>query len=233
MLDTSHLPLVQASGDIWTKFDDLRDLVRSRAGRPIAMEGSAQNREKLKSLLEMIEELERIRTAAVKDAEATEKDDNETGAPTDHDTQYSSDAPVPGSSRQPEASHPEAGNPEISNRDYPARAPDADFPAVTPPISIPRIPPPPDAGFESYPLYGGPAPYYTRGSRSRRRPLDAAHLPAYGHIRPVLVRPLVSPDHWPAHPHLTSLSSSYPPYVVNVDSYLSREAPIRPGSPPY
>ena len=233
MLDTSHLPLVQASGDIWTKFDDLRDLVRSRAGRPIAMEGSAQNRDKLKSLLEMIEELERIRTAAVKDAEATEKDDNETGAPTDHDTQYSSDAPVPGSSRQPEASHPEAGSPEISNRDYPAGAPDADFPAVTPPISIPRIPPPPDAGFESYPLYGGPAPYYTRGSRSRRRPLDAAHLPAYGHIRPVLVRPLVSPDHWPAHPHLASSSSSYPPYVVNVDSYLSREAPIRPGSPPY
>jgi len=228
MLDTPHLPLVQASGKIWARFDDLRDLVRSRASHPVALESSAQNTEKLESLLEMIEELERMRAAAVKSAEATEKDDNQTGPPSDYDTQYPGDAPVPGSSRQPaEPSHSEAGSPEVLNQDGPS---------VTPPSLIPMIPPYPDAGIDTYPLYGfprtrigigGSAPYagsppYAQGSRSwRPRASDPAHLPAYGYIQPVLVRPLVSPSHSPAHPHPTSSSSSYPSYVVNVGQPLS------------
>jgi len=245
MLDTPHLPLVQASGEIWARFDDLRDLVRSRAGHPVALESSAQNTEKLnllKSLLEMIEELERMRATAFKGAEATEKDDNQTRPPTDHDTQYPSDAPVPGSSRQPaEASHSEAGSPEVSNQDSPAHAPDTDFPTVvTPPIPIPMIPPYPDAGIDTYPMpvygsrlgIGRSAPYagsppYAQGSRSWRP--DPPHLPAYGYMRPVLMRPLVSPSQWPAHPHPSSSSSPYPSYVVNV--YSGLVTPI-PDSPP-
>jgi len=315
MLDTPHLPLVQASGKIWARFDDLRDLVRSRASHPVALESSAQNTEKLESLLEMIEELERMRAAAVKSAEATEKDDNQTGPPSDYDTQYPNDTPIPGSSMQPaEASYSEAGSPEVSNQDIPAHAPDADFHTVAGP-PIPMISPYPDvgivsysgyeyprtggsdsyagigsysgyeypqtrtggsasyyagigsysgyeypqtrtggsapyagigsysgyeypqtrtggsalyAGIDTYPLYGYPrtqtGPYagnppYARGSRSwRPRSSDPAHLPAYGYMRPVPVRPLVSPSHSPAHPHLTSSSSSYPSYVVTVNS---------------
>jgi hypothetical protein len=231
MLDTPHLPFVNASGEIWARFDDIRDLVRSLAGGPVALESGA-NTEKLKSLLEMVEELERVRITAVKGAEATDEEDNQTRSSTDHDTQDPSDVPFPGSSRPPaEASHLEAEGPEVSNQDHPAHAPDADFPTVAAyPMPPSMISPPPDVGTYSYPPYEvprirTPAPYTLGSGPWRPSFSDSAHLPAYAAMRPVLVKPLVSPSHSSAHPHPPSSSHPYPSYVVT-------HVPQRPPSPP-
>ena len=116
MLDTPHLPLVNASEEVWARFDDLRDAVRSRTDGAAALESGVQNAENFKSLLEMIEDVECERPAPVKRAEGTERDDNQISPPAceavDQDTQRPGDAPVPGSSRQPAgASHPETRSP--------------------------------------------------------------------------------------------------------------------------
>jgi len=114
MLDTPHLPFDEASGEMWARFDDLRDAVRSHAGAAVP-ESSVQNAEISKSLLEIIEEVERVRPSADMRAEGTERDDIQTGPPAsgvvDQDTQQPGDTPVPSSSRQPaEGSPAETGN---------------------------------------------------------------------------------------------------------------------------
>ena len=214
MLDTPHLPFVNASGEIWARFDDVRDLARSRANGPVALESGA-NTEKLKSLLEMVEELERVRAAAVKGAEATEGEDNQTRSLTDHDTRYPIDVPFPGSSRPPgETSHLEAEGPEVSNQGHPAHSPYADFPRVSA-YGMPPLPisPPHDVGTYShpYPLYEvpqirAPAPYTLGSGPWRPNSSDSAYLPAYAAMRAVLVKPLVL--------HPPSSSHPYPSYVV-------------------
>ena len=67
MLDTAHLPLVNASGRMWTKFDHLRMALRGA----VALEGSSLHAEKMQPLVEMIEEVDRMRPAAGDRAEGT------------------------------------------------------------------------------------------------------------------------------------------------------------------
>lgn len=57
MLDTPHLPLDNASVTTWAKFDHFRDEVRG----VVTSENGASNAEKLRPLLEMIEEVNRMR----------------------------------------------------------------------------------------------------------------------------------------------------------------------------
>jgi hypothetical protein len=61
MLDTAHLPLANASGRMWAKFDHLRAAVRGA----VALEGSGLDAEKLQPLVEMIEEVGHMRPAVI------------------------------------------------------------------------------------------------------------------------------------------------------------------------
>jgi len=113
-LDIPHLPLKRASGEMWARFDDVCDAVRSRAGA-VVLESSVQNAEISKLLLETIEAVERVRHSADIRAEGTERDDIQTGPSASgvvaQDTQQPGDMPVSSSSRQPaEGSPAETGN---------------------------------------------------------------------------------------------------------------------------
>ena len=114
MLDTLPLPFDKASGEIWARFNDLRNEVRSRAGAFVP-ESSVQNPETPRSLSEMIEEVECMRPCTAMCAEGKEKDDTQTGPPASRvmgqDTQQPGDTPISISSRQPaEVSPAETGS---------------------------------------------------------------------------------------------------------------------------
>jgi hypothetical protein len=74
MLDTPHLPLVDASEETWVRFDHLRALVRDSA----FLEGNSEAVEKLRPLLDMIEKVERMRPPKDTRAEGTENAENQT-----------------------------------------------------------------------------------------------------------------------------------------------------------
>ena len=113
MLNTPHLPFDNASEEMWARFDDLGDAVRSLAGA-VVPESSAQNIETPKSLSEMIEEVEHVRSsiAVCVCVEGTERDDIQIGPPAsgfvDQDTQQPGDTPISSSSRQPAGASPTA-----------------------------------------------------------------------------------------------------------------------------
>ena len=134
MLDNPHLPFDNASGEMWARFDDLRDdlrdEVRSLAGA-VVPESSVQNAETPKSLLEMIEGVERVRPSV-----RMARDDIQTGPPAsgiaDQDTQQPGDTPIFSSSKQPaEASLAGTGNITDSNPNIFLLAP-APGPMTTP-----------------------------------------------------------------------------------------------------
>ena len=58
MLDTAHLPLFNASGAMSAKFDCLRDAVRGA----VVSGSSSQKAENLQPLLELMEDVDRMRT---------------------------------------------------------------------------------------------------------------------------------------------------------------------------
>ena len=98
MLDTPHLPLVNASRETWVKFDHLRALVHD----PVLLGGNAQIVEKMRPLLDIIEKVERMRPLA----EETGDVDNQRRAdgPVDRDVRQPGLAPIPGLSRRMDAS---------------------------------------------------------------------------------------------------------------------------------
>ena len=114
-LDTLHLPLVNASREMWVRFDHLRDVVRD----PALLGGNSQTVEKLRPLLDMIERVERMRPRADSSAEGTENADNQTrtDGPAGRETGQPRGPPIPGSSRQVETSPLERG--PMDPRTYP------------------------------------------------------------------------------------------------------------------
>ena len=98
-----------SSGVAWTRFDQLCTLVRD----PAHLEGNSETVEILRPLLDMIEEVERIRPPADAWGEGTENVDNQTlpGGSADSETMQLSGRLIPGSSRQVEASHGERREP--------------------------------------------------------------------------------------------------------------------------
>jgi len=107
MLDNPHLPFDNASGEMWARFDDLRDEVRSRAG-VVVPESRAQNAGTPKSLEEMIEEVEQVRPPIAMCVEGPERDDIQICPPAsgvvDLDTQQPT--PISSSSMQPAGASP-------------------------------------------------------------------------------------------------------------------------------
>ena len=67
MVDTPAAPFANSSGAAWARFDHLCTLVRD----PAFLGGNSQSVERLRPLLEMIEEVERIRPPADRRAEGT------------------------------------------------------------------------------------------------------------------------------------------------------------------
>ena len=114
-LDTLHLPLVNASREMWVRFDHLRDVVRD----PALLGGNSQTVEKLRPLLDMIERVEHMRPRADSRAEGTENADNQTrtDGPAGRETGQPRGPPIPGSSRQVEMSPLERGPMDL--RTYP------------------------------------------------------------------------------------------------------------------
>jgi hypothetical protein len=101
MVETPAAPFANSSGAAWTKFDKLCSLVRD----PTPLGGNSQTVERLRPLLDMIKDVERLRPPADGRAEATGNVDNQTrpGGPS-----------ILGSSRQVEASHIDRGGPEAT-----------------------------------------------------------------------------------------------------------------------
>jgi hypothetical protein len=86
MLDTAHLPLFNASGAMLAKFDYLRDAVRGA----VVSGSSSQKAEKLLPLLELMEEVDRMRT------EGLGTEGNDIGARTHHTGLDVPRVPIPG-----------------------------------------------------------------------------------------------------------------------------------------
>jgi len=137
---TPHLPLDNASGEMWARFDVLREEVRFRAGA-VALESSAQNAETLMSLWEIIEEVEHVRPSEAMYDEGMEREDIQIGPPTswvvDQDTQQPGDTPISRSSGQPaEVSPTETGNTVDSSPIFPLTPA-----SITMPVNMGRFPP--------------------------------------------------------------------------------------------
>jgi len=144
MLDSPHLPFDNASGEMWARFDDLRDEVRSLpVAGAVVPESSAQNAETPKSLSEMIEEMEHVRPSVAMCVEGPERDDMiQISLPASgvvgQDTQQPGDTPISSSSRQPaEASPAETGNTVNSSPNFFPLTPGA----ITIPVHMGRSPP--------------------------------------------------------------------------------------------
>jgi hypothetical protein len=222
ILDTPHLPLVDASAEIWARFDHLRALVRDT----VPLGGNSQMVENLRSLLDMIEKVERIRPP---DGSAEETGSVDTRT----DSRESLRPPIPGSSRQVEASHLETGGP-MAPRHFP-RAPyltgmdQFASPMWNPPRhtyldpavefstpSIPNVQPGPGAG--AYPLHApqvyplGFSPSFISGTSGPRRAatLDTASLQAQARMQSMLTTFPAPPSHMVSHPHPLSPSNSGP-----------------------
>jgi hypothetical protein len=131
MLYTPAAPFANSSKDIWTRFDHLFALVRD----PALLGGTGQSVERLRPLLDMIEEVVRIRPPADKRGEGTGNVDNQThpDGSADLETHQLGGPPIPGSSRQVGASHMERGGPVATS--FPP------FPGTIPLAEMPRIPP--------------------------------------------------------------------------------------------
>jgi len=102
-LDSPHLPLVNASGEMWVEFDRLRDKVRHTV---VAKERSFQNAEKLRTLLDMIERVDRMHPPADARTEVEGNGDNQTradGSP-NQDARPPGGVPIIGSSKEVEMS---------------------------------------------------------------------------------------------------------------------------------
>jgi hypothetical protein len=102
MLDTPHLSLVNASGEIWAKFDHLRALVRDYDH----LGGNTQTVENIRALLDMVEKVERMRPPGGRRAERTGNVDNQSRVDDSAglDARQPSWGPIPGSSMQMDAS---------------------------------------------------------------------------------------------------------------------------------
>ncbi|KAN0116486.1 hypothetical protein V8E52_005867 [Russula decolorans] len=121
MVDTPAAPFANSSGVAWTRFDHLCALVRDHA----LLGGDSEAVERLRPLMDMIEEVERMRPPADGPAEGTGNVDNQTrpGGP-----------PIPGSSGQVGASLiVERGGPEATY--FPP------FPGTIPLAEMPLSPP--------------------------------------------------------------------------------------------
>ncbi|KAF8500447.1 hypothetical protein F5888DRAFT_1682481 [Russula emetica] len=132
MLNTPPAPFAKSSGAAWTRFDHLCALVRD----PTLSGGNSQTVERLRPLLVMIEEVERIRPPADGRAEGTGNVDNQTGpdASTDLETRQLGGSPIPGSSsRQIGTSDIERGGP-VANFSPP-------FPDTIPLVEMAQPPP--------------------------------------------------------------------------------------------
>lgn len=236
--DIPHLPFDKASGEMWARFDDLRDEVRSFPGAivpdtGVQMDERDQNKEISKLLLKIIEEVERVCPSADMRAEGTERDDIQTGPPAsgvvDQDTQQPGDTPISASSRQPaEASPAETRNTMDSRPKI--------FPLTTGTITTPgnmgRVPPSvwphsnPDANSGAHQLStlsipatqpgphhpAGFSPSYIPGMRPRliRRASSLDYGRPLAYARGQL--PLGTPDHMyqQSHVPLGAPSSNYP-----------------------
>jgi hypothetical protein len=120
ILDTPAAPFANSSGAAWTRFDHLCALVRDSA----LLGGNSQTVERIQPLMDMIEEVERIRPPADGRAEGTGNVDNRTRP---------SGPPIPGSSRQVGASHVERGG-SVARISSP-------LPGTIPLAKMPRSPP--------------------------------------------------------------------------------------------
>ena len=105
MLDTPHLPLVNAPGEMWAEFDRLLAGVRG----VVALGGGGQNEENLRQLLETIEEVNRIRPAAY---ERPEEMRDQTGAPASviQDVWQPGETAIPESIEKAEGPFPATGS---------------------------------------------------------------------------------------------------------------------------
>jgi len=235
MLDTPHLPLVNASGGMWVKFDHLRAAVRGA----VALEGGGQYAKKLQPLLEMIEEINRMRPTADDRAEGT---GNEPLAPASviQDARQPSGAPIPGSSRRAEAPRAvtESGSPMNPTHFPPVRGviPTAEMNQFAPGAWIPHTEADPNAIRAGQPptssiLTGQPgpgvgipypypphapqvhplsfAPPHVPGMSGPRRAgsFDPTNFPVHVDVQPVPTGMPVPPGYMTGHP--------YPPRFLN------------------
>jgi hypothetical protein len=128
MLYTPPTPFTNSSGAAWARFDHLCSVVRD----PTLVGINSQTAERLRPLLDMIEEVERIRPPVDGRAEGTGNMDNQTrpGGSADLQTLQLGGPPIPGSSRQVGASHMERGGPVATS--FPP------FPGTIPLAEMPR-----------------------------------------------------------------------------------------------
>jgi hypothetical protein len=124
ILDAPHLPLVHASAEVWVKFDQLRALVRD----------SSQTVEKVRPLLDMIEKIDYMRPPTDWRAEGTANVDNQIrlDGSADQETLELNGPPIPGPSRQVEASHIERGPVATFPPPLPGTIPLAEMPQSSP-----------------------------------------------------------------------------------------------------
>ncbi len=109
LLDDAPAPFADSSAAAWVRFDHLWALVRD----PVLLGGKSQTVERLRPLLDMIEKVERIRPLADARTEGIGKVETQTGldGSADPKTPQPGGPPIPGSSKQVEASHLETGGP--------------------------------------------------------------------------------------------------------------------------
>ena len=235
MLDTAHLPLVNASGGMWAKFDHLRAAVRGT----VASDGSGSNAEKLQPLVEIIEEVNCMRPTTGDRAEGT-GNGFRSAASVIQDARQPTDAPIPGSSRRADDLYQglETGgswNPghfphirgAIPAAEMGPSAPGAWIPhfdvdpnvmggGQPPTPSILPTQPGPGAGIPyPFPLLNpqvypsGFSPPHAPGMSGPRRagPFDVNDFPVHGDAQPVPSGVSIPPGYMPPHP--------YPPPFLN------------------
>jgi len=215
IVDTRHLPLINASEEMWSKFDHLQVAIHGA----VALGGGGQNVKNIQPLLDIVDEVGRMRPAAGNHPEGTGEADDQTHshASFNQDTSQRGRA-IPGPS-----SHPEIGGvpmnpsyfPPYPNRTGPDQPPASSIPAAqpglgaqapypypphAPPVIPPGLPPPPIRGMSA--------------------PQGAASLPPnYAYMQPGLMgmsipasHLLAAPDPFPS-PSSGSLNVAPPGHV--------------------
>ena len=245
MLDTAHLPLANASGGMWAKFDHLRAAVRGA----VALEGSGSNAEKLQPLLEMIEEVNCIRPAA---------DDSPEG--TGNVASVVQDGRQPGSSRRAYDPHQglETGSfwgpgpfppvrGAIPTAEMGSSAPGAWIPHfdVDPnamggqPPTSPTLPTQPGAGIPyPYPLFNprvhpfGFFPPHVPGMSGPQRAgsFDVTDFPVHGDAQPPPSSMSIPPGSMPPHPYPPPFLNSGP-FAMPSLGHVNQDSPFPVSGP--
>ena len=129
ILDTPLLPLINASAEIWVKFDQLGALLRD----PALSRGGSQTVNKLRPLLDMVEKIDHMRPSTDWRAGNVDNQTRPSGS-ADLETLQLGWPTIPGSSTQVEAS-------QILERGGPVETPFPPFSGIDPLAEMPRSPP--------------------------------------------------------------------------------------------